>query len=67
MREELGKDEEVVARQQTSKVMSRRDNLKNVPRRYVGSFSIIAWYLLALIAISLWLLRLLGIIRTPWT
>lgn len=66
MREELGKDEEVVARQQSSKVMSRRDNLKNTPRRYVSAFGIIAWYILALLALSLWMLRLLGIIPSPW-
>lgn len=66
MREELGKDEEVVARQQTSKVMSQRDNPRNTQRRYVGAFWIILWYLLALVALSLWLLRLLGIIQSPW-
>lgn len=67
MREELGKDEEVVARQQTSKVMSNRDNLQNVPRRYVGAFWVVFWFILALISLSLWLLKLLNIIHTPWS
>ena len=66
MREELGRDEEVVARLQTSKVMSQRDNPKNTQRRYVGAFWIIFWLFLALIALSLWMLRLLGIIPSPW-
>ena len=62
MREELGKDEEVVARQQTSKVMRHRDNPQNFPRRFVGAFWIIFWFILALISLSLWMLRLLGVI-----
>lgn len=65
MREELGKDEEVVARQQTSKVMSHRDNPQNFPRRYVGAFWVIFWFVMALLSLSLWLLRLLGIIASP--
>lgn len=66
IREELGKDEEVVARLQSSKVMSHRDNPKNIPRRCVGAFWVIFWFVLALIFLTLWLLRLLGIVRPPW-
>lgn len=46
--------------------MSQRDNPKNTQRRYVGAFWIIFWLFLALIALSLWMLRLLGIIPSPW-
>lgn len=65
MREELGKNEDVVARQQSSKVMSHRDNPQNLPRRYVGAFWVIFWFILALAALTLWLLRLLGYVQAP--
>lgn len=61
----MGKNEEVVARQQTSKVMSHRDNPQNIPRHYVGPFWVVFWFILALIALALWLLRLLGYIQAP--
>lgn len=62
MREEMGKNEEVIAQQQASKVMNNRGNTRNSPRRQVGAFWVIFWLVLALISMSLWLLRLLGII-----
>lgn len=62
MREELGKNEEVVAQQQASKVMNNRGNTRNAPRRQVSALWIIVWFVLALVALSLWLLRLLGVI-----
>lgn len=65
MREELGKNEDVIARQQASKVMSNRSNTQNVSRRHVGAFWVIFWFILALGAISLWMLRLLGYVQAP--
>lgn len=62
MREEMGKNEDLVARQQASKMMNNRANPRNIPRRQVGAFWIIFWFVLALIAIVLWLLRLSNII-----
>lgn len=62
MREEMGKNEEVVARQQSSKVMSNRINPRNIPRR-VSPFWIIFWLLLALASLSAWLMRLTGILH----
>lgn len=58
----MGKNEEVVAQQQISKVKSHRANPQNIPRRYVGAFWVIFWFALALISLFLWLLRLLGIV-----
>lgn len=60
MREEMGKNEEVIAQQQASKVMNNRGNTRNAARRQVSAFWVILWFILALISISLWLLRLLG-------
>lgn len=65
MREELGRDEEVVARLQASKVMSQRDNPRNTQRRYVSALWVVVWFFLALVAISLWMLRLLEVIPSP--
>lgn len=62
MREEMGKNEEVIAQQQASKVMNNRGNPRNVPRRQVSAFWLIFWFILALISISLWLLRLLDVV-----
>ena len=59
----MGKNEEIVAQQQTSKVKSHRANPQNIPRRYVGSFWVIFWFVLALISLSLWMLRLLGYVQ----
>lgn len=61
MREEMGKNEEVIAQQQASKVMNNRGNAQNVPRRQVGAFWVIFWLVLALLSMGLWLLRLLGV------
>lgn len=66
MREEMGKNEDVVARLQTSKVMNNRANLRNTPRYHVSAFWVVFWFVLALLAIFLWLLRLLGVVQTPW-
>lgn len=59
----MGKSEEVITRQQTSKVMNSRANPRNIPRRQVGAFWVILWLILALVALCLWMLRLLGIME----
>lgn len=58
----MGKNEEVIARQQASKVMSNRGNPRNTVRRHVGAFWVIFWLILALAAVSMWLMRLLNIL-----
>lgn len=63
MREEMGKNEEVIAQQQASKVMNNRGNTRNTPRRQVGACWVILWLMVALISMTLWLLRLSGIIN----
>ncbi len=62
MREELKKNEDVVFTRQDEKV---KRNLPNQARRYVHAGAIVAWLLLALVALSLWLMRLLGAISLP--
>lgn len=62
MREEMGKNEELIAQQQASKVMSNRGNARNASRRQVSAFWIILWFILALASVSLWMLRLLGLV-----
>lgn len=59
MREELPKNQDVVYEQQTDKLMREQ---KNTRRTYVSRTWVISWYLLALAAICLWTLRLLGYI-----
>ena len=59
----MGKNEEVIAQQQASKVMNNRGNTRNTPRRQVGAFWVILWLMVALISMTLWLLRLSGIIN----
>ncbi len=65
MREELKKNEEVVFIQQNARVIQNRGHVRNEARRYVRAGSVVAWLLLALIALSLWLMRLLGTISLP--
>ena len=59
----MGKNEEVIAQQQASKVMNNRGNTRNTPRHQVGAFWVILWLMVALISMTLWLLRLSGIIN----
>lgn len=59
MSEKLGIDEEIVAMEQQDKI---KKNTRNRHRRYVGSFWLIFCLMVALVALSLWLLRLLGIL-----
>ncbi|MBR5212937.1 MAG: hypothetical protein IKV92_01605 [Akkermansia sp.] len=57
MREELPKNVDVVVQQQAGKLL--RDQ-KNARRGGVSSGWVITWYLLALVSVCLWLLKLLG-------
>ncbi len=55
----MGKSEDVLTNVQTKKV---RYVGRNVQRRVVSSFWVIFWCALALLSMSLWLLRLLGLV-----
>lgn len=59
MHEDMGKSEDVLTNVQTKKV---RYVGRNVQRRVVSSFWVIFWCALALLSMSLWLLRLLGLV-----
>ncbi len=60
MKVELPKNEDVVFDQQNKRMKENRDKLSNSQRRYVRAGWVIAWMLVALLALSLWLARLLG-------
>lgn len=62
-KEEMGKNEDVVAQQQASKVQNTRGNPRNTARRQVGAFWVVFWLSLALISMTLWLLRLLNLLE----
>ena len=66
MREELSANEDIVFAQQNQKVVMGRGSAVNKPRQIISAGRIIAWHILALIALNLWLLRLLGYIPAPW-
>ncbi len=66
MREELEANEDVIFAQQTRRVVLGRGSITNKPRQLVSAGGVIFWHLLALIALDLWLLRLLGYISLPW-
>lgn len=63
MREELPKNDEIIYDQQAAKVVSRQGNSS---RHQVKPGVVIAWFLLALAAVSLWLLHLLGYLPLPY-
>ena len=60
MKVELPKNEDVVFEQQNRRMKEHRDNPFNSQRRYVRAGWVIAWLLLALLSLSLWIARLLG-------
>lgn len=62
MSEEMPKNEDVIFNQQTEKVRTSRGNPINRQRRHVSAGWLITWHLLALMALCLWMLRLLGAI-----
>jgi hypothetical protein len=66
MREELSPNEDIIFAQQNRKVVMGRGSTANKPRQLVSAAGVISWYLLALAALDLWLLRLLGYISLPW-
>ena len=66
MREELAPNEDIIFKQQNQKVVLGRGHVTNKPRQLVSAAGVIVWYLLALAALDLWLLRLLGYIALPW-
>ena len=66
MREELPPNQDIIFTQQIDKVMQGRGGAVNKPRRLVSSGAVIFWHLLALVALNIWLLRLLGYISPPW-
>ena len=59
MREELPKNVDVVDEQQADKLLREH---KNARRGVVSRKWVLAWYLLALISLFLWLMQLLGYI-----
>lgn len=60
MSEEMPKNEDVIFNQQNDRVKTSRGNPINRQRRHVSAGWLIAWHLLALMALCLWMLRLLG-------
>ncbi len=62
MREELTRNEDVIFNQQDARIKMNRPNAL---RHHVSLYPVLGWLLLALAALSLWLLRLLGIIHLP--
>ena len=63
LREELPKYDDIIYGQQAAKVVNRQGNTS---RHQVKPGVIIAWFLLALAAVSLWLLHLLGYLSFPY-
>lgn len=66
MREELSANEDIIFTQQIDKVVQGRGSTANKPRQLVSVGGVIFWHLLVLVALDLWLLRLLGYIHLPW-
>ncbi len=62
MREEMSSNEDVIFNRQNARVVTNRDNPVNLQRRHVTPGWIVLWYLLALVSVCLWLLRLLGVV-----
>lgn len=57
MNEEMGKSEEVRANQQSDLI---RSNSRNIQRRQVAAFWLVFWFILALVSLFFWMIRLLG-------
>lgn len=66
VKEELDANPDVVYKQQMAKVQTNRGRMKNTPRRRVSRGRVVCWYLLALVALALWALRLYGVIGAPF-
>lgn len=61
MKEELPRNQEVIHVRQTQKLKNARANPVNLQRHHVSAGWLIFLHLLALAALILWLLRLLGV------
>lgn len=59
-------NEDIVFAQQNHKVVQGRGRTANKPRQLVSAGWIIFWHLMALVALDVWLLRLLGYVTLPW-
>lgn len=66
MNAELPKNEDIVFKQQNTKVINSRGNARNRQRRYVSAPWLVFWLLLATLSLSLWLLRLLNAPLLPF-
>lgn len=66
MREELSANEELLFNHQKHKFMVGHGVDDNRHRHLVKAGTVIFWYLMALVMMDLWLLRLLGYIELPW-
>lgn len=62
MVEELPRNENVILKKQSEQVHLHLGKPDNRQRCHVGALSVILWLLLPLAALSLWMLRLLGIV-----
>ena len=60
MHEEMGKSEDVLTNVQSDKI---RNGGENAQHRCVSPFWVIFWCTIALVSITLWMLRLLGIVE----
>lgn len=60
MKETLGRNEDVIFENQTERVIRNRGNIVNRQRRYVSAGAVIFWLSIALVALFLWALRLVG-------
>lgn len=66
MNADLPKNEDVVFKQQNTKVVNSRGNAVNRQRRYVSAPWLVFWLLMATLSLSLWLLRLLDMTPLPF-
>lgn len=66
VKEELEANPDVVYKQQMAKVQMNRGHTVNTPRRRVSRAKVVFWYLVALLALMLWALRLYGVIDAPF-
>lgn len=66
MREEMDPNQDVVLKRQTEKVIQSQGRPVNTPRRQVSPARVILWYAMALLALTLWVLRLYGVISAPF-
>lgn len=60
MHEEMGKSEDVLTNVQLDKV---RNGVRNVQHRCVSAFWVVFWCALALVSVTLWMLRLVGVVE----